>query len=776
MPFGGSDALEQTIRLLIEVAGTEAGDQLASLLAKLRQEQKLAAEAMRDAKAPADEMVKTIGQYESTIQRLGRALTEFRRQQADSNEALEATLVPLAKVELAAANMTEVIENRAAKAFAKLAKEIEAAAKSQDGTILKSTNSLIDSVEREISEFDRSIKKKREAVDVVDSMSAATDRLVEEIQAELRLYELQEQSVADLAALKARAWAADRMATEQRSAAREREAGQAQWLSRQERDLAEAMQSMHEHESTASAARVGLTQTTERATRETDKHGRSILNVAHALQDAQYGVGAVLNNIPLLADGFGVSAKTAGQLTIAAVGLNLAWEHGAPLIREYASMIGLVDDKTKGAAVTVDEAKTKLDALSAKRVKLDVDFENIARAKEELDALTAARSAYESTKKSDPEKELASDAKSVVEGFGGSKTFADAIEAREQESMGSFSRTEPSDPEFKRYQLLKQRYDYYKASEATDPAAKGMAEMTLGYMNEIEAAAKAKRRTSIETEVGAFAEGNESVSGDMVRRAMAGWFNQVGAGGLTGNEALMNLRGAEFDPNGKFMGVNRTTMQRRLDSDAEARLDDETNDANLKAFKDARRAREERQKELDRIRDRDALAQDAEEAGARRIEEADAKHAAAVFETGLKEAGKADHQRRMDEARAAKAAPKEAKAAKESELSDLFRRRTGATEDQSEWAGKEMARLVDMGLTTEQAGAVAQNKLIGMLNSHQATLARIQANQEMLGGIVGPATMRLAQIEAAAEQTAMNLRMIQGAVRTQRPSRLQRGN
>lgn len=98
------------------------------------------------------------------------------------------------------------------------------------------------------------------------------------------------------------------------------------------------------HETTAYRARGVLTEVTGRAatamgrlsagldqgTSKSERASYALLNVAHAAQDLQYGLGAVLNNIPLvtssLATAAGVSATTAaawaGGLMIVAVAAN----------------------------------------------------------------------------------------------------------------------------------------------------------------------------------------------------------------------------------------------------------------------------------------------------------------------------------------------------------------------------------------------------------------------------------------------------------------------
>lgn len=63
--------------------------------------------------------------------------------------------------------------------------------------------------------------------------------------------------------------------------------------------------------------------------------GRGILNLSYALQDLyQGGFSAILNNIPMLAESFGVAAGTAGTLAIAGLAVNEAFKILGPLLKD----------------------------------------------------------------------------------------------------------------------------------------------------------------------------------------------------------------------------------------------------------------------------------------------------------------------------------------------------------------------------------------------------------------------------------------------------------
>lgn len=114
-----------------------------------------------------------------------------------------------------------------------------------------------------------------------------------------------------------------------------------------------------------------------------EKFGFGLLNVAHAVQDMQYGFGAVLNNIPLVAQALGAGPGLAGTVMIAGVGISVFGDHLKQLGRE----MGLLRDPAKDAASTVEQLKDKIAAMVEKPWKLDIDFRAIERGKQELSIL-----------------------------------------------------------------------------------------------------------------------------------------------------------------------------------------------------------------------------------------------------------------------------------------------------------------------------------------------------------------------------------------------------
>jgi hypothetical protein len=101
------------------------------------------------------------------------------------------------------------------------------------------------------------------------------------------------------------------------------------------------------------------------------------LYLSQAIEDAQYGFSAIVNNIPLIVMAMGGGAGLAGTVSILAVGLNIALNHWEDLSnafrsgseREAAEQMAELADKTEKAAKAFEhlkEAKTKSEGASGK--------------------------------------------------------------------------------------------------------------------------------------------------------------------------------------------------------------------------------------------------------------------------------------------------------------------------------------------------------------------------------------------------------------------------
>lgn len=90
--------------------------------------------------------------------------------------------------------------------------------------------------------------------------------------------------------------------------------------------------------------------------------GRGLMSLSYALQDLyQGGFSAILNNIPMLATQFGLTAGTAGILAIAGLAVNEAFKVMAPLFEDTEGKLVKLSEAWKDFAEGIGSAKTDLE-------------------------------------------------------------------------------------------------------------------------------------------------------------------------------------------------------------------------------------------------------------------------------------------------------------------------------------------------------------------------------------------------------------------------------
>jgi hypothetical protein len=90
--------------------------------------------------------------------------------------------------------------------------------------------------------------------------------------------------------------------------------------------------------------------------------GRGLMGLSYALQDLyQGGFSAILNNIPMLATGFGLTAGTAGTLAIAGLVVNETFKAMAPLFEDTEGKLNTLSEAWKDFAEGIGAAKTDLE-------------------------------------------------------------------------------------------------------------------------------------------------------------------------------------------------------------------------------------------------------------------------------------------------------------------------------------------------------------------------------------------------------------------------------
>lgn len=91
--------------------------------------------------------------------------------------------------------------------------------------------------------------------------------------------------------------------------------------------------------------------------------GRGLMSLSYALQDLyQGGFSAILNNIPMLATQFGLTAGTAGILAIAGLAVNEAFKVMAPLFEDTEEKLAKLSESWKDFAEGMGGAKNDLES------------------------------------------------------------------------------------------------------------------------------------------------------------------------------------------------------------------------------------------------------------------------------------------------------------------------------------------------------------------------------------------------------------------------------
>lgn len=127
--------------------------------------------------------------------------------------------------------------------------------------------------------------------------------------------------------------------------------------------------------------------------------GRAILEFSRAVEDAQYGVAGVINNVPTLAQEI---SKLAGISTASAAaiagGFSLAAVAAYELYKNWDTVKGLFSDfepQTKGAVTALTDLNERIRELQAKKNKVSVDYQEIDAAKQAAKDLQEALQATE---------------------------------------------------------------------------------------------------------------------------------------------------------------------------------------------------------------------------------------------------------------------------------------------------------------------------------------------------------------------------------------------
>jgi hypothetical protein len=102
-----------------------------------------------------------------------------------------------------------------------------------------------------------------------------------------------------------------------------------------------------------------------KAGKESSKFGQNMLQAAYAADDLQYGMRGIVNNVPMLAQAFGMSASWAGGIAILAVALNQL----LPLLTSAGD--GMANLKETSSDVLTNAANAAISKLDKRKAELE---------------------------------------------------------------------------------------------------------------------------------------------------------------------------------------------------------------------------------------------------------------------------------------------------------------------------------------------------------------------------------------------------------------------
>lgn len=169
----------------------------------------------------------------------------------------------------------------------------------------------------------------------------------------------------------------------------------------------------------------------EPGAKSTRNLGQGFLELSRAVEDAQYGLNGVLNNLPPMIQRFGGSAGLAAGISLAAVAFNIL----LPKLIQAAKDMNLFGDKTADVRGQVEKLQERISELEAKKVKLAIDTYELDEAKKKLDRLQAAQREFDESIKKQASVESESGqriADVLAEAPGGEGEFLNSVRAKQE--------------------------------------------------------------------------------------------------------------------------------------------------------------------------------------------------------------------------------------------------------------------------------------------------------------------------------------------------------
>lgn len=496
----------------------------------------------------------------------------------------------------------------------------------------------------------------------------------------------------------------------------------------------------------ASGALGGFASQADMAAAKSRNMSFGLMSIAYAMDDVRYGIGAVINNVPMLAAAFGASPAWAASIAMVSIAVYEIGKAITPVAKQYMADVGLMTDHTKDMVVTVQDAKTKLEALEEKPYKLEVDYRAIDDATRQLDEMEKRLGAFNAAKGGDTQADMAKQAGAVARGYmGGSEGLFKAV-AEQAIATGTAPIT--ADQKWKREQYAFDVATYKRDVAAGQPWQQVNLDRAQLKLDEVNAEIAKAQGEHAQQQVGAFLRGEPAAIQRMQGMALAApaRFAAIGPGGLTAAEAIRDLPATVQE------------AARRAEAEAEdKRLQDTERDITAQYNKRKQRERKAANDLDQKIRQENQ----AEEASIDTAQESARLAARGQTKDAKTEAKEARDAAR--DARNAQLTPAQQKRQTEMGYGQEFQsrgRRLGIpiSGDQATAAGRDIAGMVGQGADVDSAMQQALANLSSLVNRQNMTMLRSQAGWEQLNGIVGQATIQLQMIEMQQRRATINTR------------------
>jgi hypothetical protein len=740
MPIGSD--YRQSIILALQQEGGDVAGQVIDLLRQLGREQGVVNKQWADGSITGAQYVAMQARINAEGEKWRGVLREIRDQQAGLTAAMEETLVPLNKLIVDSLKYADVLE----KTRARSAASDERAQQLRDEAELQAA---LGRMEQRVAD-DRERAQRTSAAAVARGTQAVRD-FTEAVRAAASA---EEREFADLESLN-RGFQHNAQFVGMATAAT--------------REQVQALKDMGIIQGTVTAKMAsgagqfgGFATAADQAADRTKKFGYAAMNASYLIQDMQYGVGAVANNVGLMAQSLGnaspwLTRVTAGiggpaglgaGIMVAAVAADLLHKNWGSITAAFGEGVPpkLIND-TK-------DLEARLKELEAKTWKAEIDYSGITAARDEIRRLTEDEAAYQrlrtgKTEAQQKQSEVVS--RAIIEG-GGTGDYESGVDNVTRALMEI--RGNAKSP-----QLIQMENELAGVKEMAAQSARAGLDDS-GFVHKAGVLEK-----EIQARTASDAVDRELMARRVVTRAASGNVGALGelSAAFEGNEGAFTRRG--IDPLRLGAGLANAAPGALFADDRRK----------MKAADDARLKAAAEQAEVERIRHEQQMKADAEREaqGEARKKEAEAvwqiqqaqrldgeKKQAEQKAAREKEHAERDERNRginqlkgqwRDQAKAernfAKNLPKAAKQASVVAAAQEFQGRTGADDLTSMAAGKQIAAKVEKGVNPEAAIREVYTAMVNHARESNMAFLRMQRDAEMASGQIGQATMTLRQIE-----------------------------